>query len=121
MSPWVNHLSNLSSDDSFEPHTEAARVAIDQLGLSASGIRSVMLCNTVIYGSTLGLERRAFRFPHSCAINWTLVAIGLMATAVRRENAALPGGSKSHPVTAPTGSSPSEPTRVAVSGQYDAL
>jgi len=39
----------------IEPHADkAARVAIDRLVLAASGIRSVVLCNTMIYGNALG-------------------------------------------------------------------
>jgi hypothetical protein len=47
-----------SSDD------KAARVAIDRLVLEAPGIRSVVLCNTMIYGNA---RRRASRFPRSSA------------------------------------------------------
>ena len=41
----------------IEPHADkAARVAIDQRVLAASGIRSVVLCNTMIYGNALGAQ-----------------------------------------------------------------
>jgi nucleoside-diphosphate-sugar epimerase len=40
---------------SFEPQPDkAARVAIDRLVLDAPGVRSVVLCNTMIYGHALG-------------------------------------------------------------------
>jgi nucleoside-diphosphate-sugar epimerase len=49
------------------PLTErAARIAIDQLVLTAPGIQSVVLCNSMIYGSLWALRRRASRFPHWC-------------------------------------------------------
>ena len=39
----------------IEPEpAKAARVAIDRLVLDAPGIRSVVLCNTMIYGNSLG-------------------------------------------------------------------
>ena len=52
-------------DTPIEPEAErVARVAIDRLVLDApSGIRSVVLCNTMIYGNALGGPRKACRFP----------------------------------------------------------
>src|SRR5262249_22650458 len=48
----------------IEPHADkAARVAIDRLVLAASGIRSVVLCNTMIYGTALGARARSARSP----------------------------------------------------------
>ena len=42
-------------DRPIEPEpAKAARVAIDRLVLDAPGIRSVVLCNTMIYGNSLG-------------------------------------------------------------------
>ena len=47
-----------------EPLPErAARVAIDRLVLAAAGIRSVVLCNTMIYGSVLGLPTQSVQIP----------------------------------------------------------
>jgi len=48
----------------IEPHADkAARVAIDQLVLSASGIRSVVLCNTMIYGNAIGALAQSVQIP----------------------------------------------------------
>jgi nucleoside-diphosphate-sugar epimerase len=46
------------------PHAErAARVAIDQLVLTAPGIRSVVLCNSMIYGNPLGFSAQSVQIP----------------------------------------------------------
>lgn len=42
---------------------KAARVAIDQLVLDAPGIRSVVLCNTMIYGDALGAPAQSVQIP----------------------------------------------------------
>ena len=42
---------------------KAARVAIDQLVLNASGTRSVVLCNTMIYGNALGPPAHSVQIP----------------------------------------------------------
>ena len=48
----------------IEPQAEkAARVAIDQMVLNASGIRSVVLCNTMIYGNALGPPAQSVQIP----------------------------------------------------------
>lgn len=47
-----------------EPLPEkASRVAIDRLVLAAAGIRSVVLCNTMIYGHALGPPARSVQIP----------------------------------------------------------
>ena len=46
------------------PLTErAARIAIDQLVLTAPGIQSVVLCNSMIYGSALGSPAESVQIP----------------------------------------------------------
>ena len=48
----------------IEPEPERVeRVAIDQLVLGATGIRSVVLCNTMIYGNALGVPARSGQIP----------------------------------------------------------
>jgi nucleoside-diphosphate-sugar epimerase len=48
----------------IEPVAEkAARVAIDRLVLDAPGIRSVVLCNTMIYGNALGAPAESVQIP----------------------------------------------------------
>jgi nucleoside-diphosphate-sugar epimerase len=48
----------------IEPQAEkAARVAIDRLVLDAPGIRSVVLCNSMIYGNALGPPARSVQIP----------------------------------------------------------
>jgi len=48
----------------IEPEPERVeRVAIDQLVLGATGIRSVELCNTMIYGNALGVPARSVQIP----------------------------------------------------------
>ena len=48
----------------IEPAAEkAARVAIDRLVLDAPGIRSVVLCNTMIYGNALGTPAQSVQIP----------------------------------------------------------
>jgi nucleoside-diphosphate-sugar epimerase len=42
---------------------KAARVAIDQLVLAAPGIRSVVLCNAMIYGNTIGPPAQSVQIP----------------------------------------------------------
>ena len=42
---------------------KAARVAIDRLVLDAPGIRSVVLCNTMIYGHALGPPAQSVQIP----------------------------------------------------------
>jgi nucleoside-diphosphate-sugar epimerase len=51
-------------DTPVEPHPDkVARVAIDRLVLDASGIRSVVLCNTMIYGNALGPPAQSVQIP----------------------------------------------------------
>jgi nucleoside-diphosphate-sugar epimerase len=46
------------------PHADkAARVAIDQLVLAAPDIRSVVLCNSMIYGNALGSSAQSVQIP----------------------------------------------------------
>src|SRR5579862_2689200 len=48
----------------IEPLPErAARVAIDRMVLSAAGIRSVVLCNAMIYGNALGPPAQSVQIP----------------------------------------------------------
>jgi nucleoside-diphosphate-sugar epimerase len=48
----------------IEPRPEkAARVAIDQLVLDAAGIRSVVICNSMIYGNAVGAPARSVQIP----------------------------------------------------------
>jgi len=48
----------------IEPQAEkAARVAIDRLVLNGPGIRSVVLCNAMIYGNALGPPARSVQIP----------------------------------------------------------
>ena len=42
---------------------KASRVAIDELVLAAPGIRSVVLCNTMIYGDALGPPAQSVQIP----------------------------------------------------------
>jgi nucleoside-diphosphate-sugar epimerase len=42
---------------------KAARVAIDRLVLAAPGIRSVVLCNTMIYGNAIGPPAQSVQVP----------------------------------------------------------
>jgi nucleoside-diphosphate-sugar epimerase len=42
---------------------KAARVAIDRLVLAAPGIRSIVLCNTMIYGDALGPPAQSVQIP----------------------------------------------------------
>jgi nucleoside-diphosphate-sugar epimerase len=49
---------------SFEPQPDkAARVAIDRLVLDTPGVRSVVLCNTMIYGHALGAPAQSVQIP----------------------------------------------------------
>jgi nucleoside-diphosphate-sugar epimerase len=48
----------------IEPHPgKAARVAIDRLVLAAAGIRSVVVCNSMIYGNALGPPAQSVQIP----------------------------------------------------------
>lgn len=48
----------------IEPEPERVqRVAIDRLVLDASGIRSVVLCNAMIYGNALGVPAQSVQIP----------------------------------------------------------
>lgn len=48
----------------IEPELERVeRVAIDRLVLNATGIRSVVLCNTMIYGNALGVPAQSVQIP----------------------------------------------------------
>jgi nucleoside-diphosphate-sugar epimerase len=48
----------------FEPEPDkAARVAIDRLVLNAPGVRSVVLCNAMIYGDALGAPAQSVQIP----------------------------------------------------------
>lgn len=58
------------SDRIFHEHTpivpepdKVARVALDQRVLSAPGVRAVVLCNTMIYGHTLGAPAESVQVP----------------------------------------------------------
>jgi nucleoside-diphosphate-sugar epimerase len=51
-------------DMPVEPHADkVARVAIDRLILTAPGIRSVVLCNSMIYGHSLGPPAQSVQIP----------------------------------------------------------
>src|SRR3954447_26375160 len=51
-------------DTPIEPEPErVARVAIDRLVLNALGIRSVILCNTMIYGNAMGAPAQSVQIP----------------------------------------------------------
>jgi nucleoside-diphosphate-sugar epimerase len=51
-------------DEPLVPDAEkAGRVAIDRLVLEAPGVRSVVLCNAMIYGSALGPPARSVQIP----------------------------------------------------------
>jgi nucleoside-diphosphate-sugar epimerase len=51
-------------DTSFVPETErVARVAIDRLVLNAPGIRSIVLCNSMTYGTLLECLRKSVQIP----------------------------------------------------------
>ncbi len=51
-------------DTPIAPEPERAeRVAIDRRVLDASGIRSVVLCNTMIYGNALGVRAQSVQVP----------------------------------------------------------
>jgi nucleoside-diphosphate-sugar epimerase len=48
----------------LEPEPDKiARVAVDRLVLEAPGVRSVVLCNTMIYGSALGAPAESVQIP----------------------------------------------------------
>ena len=42
---------------------KAARVAIDRLVLAAPGVRSIVLCNTMIYGNAMGAPAQSVQIP----------------------------------------------------------
>jgi nucleoside-diphosphate-sugar epimerase len=42
---------------------KAARVALDQAVLAGSGIRSIVLCNSLVYGDALGPKARSVQLP----------------------------------------------------------
>jgi nucleoside-diphosphate-sugar epimerase len=51
-------------DTPVEPEPDkVARVAIDLLVLDAPGVRSVVLCNTMIYGDALGVPAQSVQIP----------------------------------------------------------
>jgi nucleoside-diphosphate-sugar epimerase len=51
-------------DTPIEPEPErVARVAIDRLVVGTSGIRSVVLCNSMIYGNALGVPAQSVQVP----------------------------------------------------------
>jgi nucleoside-diphosphate-sugar epimerase len=51
-------------DTPIKPEADkVARVAIDRLILDATGIRSVVLCNTMIYGNALGAPAESVQIP----------------------------------------------------------
>jgi nucleoside-diphosphate-sugar epimerase len=51
-------------DTPIDPEPErVARVAIDRLVLDAPGIRSVVLCNTMIYGNAMGAPAQSVQIP----------------------------------------------------------
>jgi nucleoside-diphosphate-sugar epimerase len=51
-------------DTPIEPHPDkVARVAIDRLVLDAPGIRSAVLCNSMIYGNALGPPAQSVQIP----------------------------------------------------------
>jgi nucleoside-diphosphate-sugar epimerase len=51
-------------DTPIEPEPErVARVAIDRLVLDAAGIRSVVVCNSMIYGNALGVPAQSVQVP----------------------------------------------------------
>jgi nucleoside-diphosphate-sugar epimerase len=51
-------------DTPIEPEPErVARVAIDRLVLDAPGIRSVVLCNAMIYGNAMGAPAQSVQIP----------------------------------------------------------
>jgi nucleoside-diphosphate-sugar epimerase len=51
-------------DMPIQPHADKiARVAIDRLVLDAPGIRSAVLCNTMIYGNALGPPAQSVQIP----------------------------------------------------------
>ena len=64
ISPWASLQieSFIRAGQSAEP-AKAARVAIDRLVLDAPGIRSVVLCNTMIYGNSLGPPAQSVPIP----------------------------------------------------------
>jgi nucleoside-diphosphate-sugar epimerase len=71
----ADHANGEPSDTVFDedclptPTPEkAARVALDQAVLSASGVRSIVLCNALVYGDALGPKARSVQLP--LLIDW---------------------------------------------------
>jgi len=63
------------SDQIFDEETpftpapdKAARVALDRFVLAAPGVRSVVLCNSLIYGTGLGAEPESAQLPRLAAL-----------------------------------------------------
>jgi nucleoside-diphosphate-sugar epimerase len=55
-------------DTPFTPVPEkTARVALDRFVLAAPGVRSVVLCNSLIYGSALGVPAESVQLPRLAA------------------------------------------------------
>ncbi|HEV2674834.1 MAG TPA: NAD-dependent epimerase/dehydratase family protein [Aliidongia sp.] len=55
-------------DTPFNPAPEkAARVALDRFVLAAPGVRSIVLCNSLIYGTGLGAEPESAQLPRLAA------------------------------------------------------
>ena len=56
-------------DTPFTPAPDkAARVALDRFVLDAPGVRSVVLCNSLIYGTGLGAEPESAQLPRLAAL-----------------------------------------------------
>jgi nucleoside-diphosphate-sugar epimerase len=56
-------------DTPFTPAPEkAARVALDRFVLAAPGVRSIVLCNSLIYGTGLGAEPESAQLPRLAAL-----------------------------------------------------
>lgn len=54
----------VAEDDLPNPtRDKAARVALDQAILTAVGVRSIVLCNTLIFGDALGPDARSVQLP----------------------------------------------------------
>ncbi|MGA1798967.1 NAD-dependent epimerase/dehydratase family protein [Sphingomonas sp. 4RDLI-65] len=71
----ADHANGEPSDTVFdEDHLptptpkKAARVALDQAVLSAPGVRSIVLCNALVYGDALGPKARSVQLP--LLIDW---------------------------------------------------
>lgn len=56
-------------DTPFTPAADkAARVALDRFVLAAPGVRSIVLCNSLIYGTGLGAEPESAQLPRLAAL-----------------------------------------------------